>query len=197
MSPMANGRCRLHGGMTPSGPASANWKHGRYSREFPTRMRDRVMAAIDDPELTSVRLDLATVDVLIGDALKGITDGGSGALWRSLLAEWGRYEAAARDGNVQRMRATLERIRDLIAKGAADADARDEVARRIDDRRRLLDHEVRREAAQQESITAAQGYALVGALVGIIQRYVTDPDAIAQIQREIRALTGSVAIPMG
>lgn len=38
MSPMANGRCRLHGGATPSGPDSANYKHGRYADAFKGQM---------------------------------------------------------------------------------------------------------------------------------------------------------------
>lgn len=35
-SPMPNGRCRLHGGMSP-GPPRGNrnaWKHGAYSHEY-------------------------------------------------------------------------------------------------------------------------------------------------------------------
>ena len=28
---MQNGRCRLHGGLSPKGMASTNWKHGKHS----------------------------------------------------------------------------------------------------------------------------------------------------------------------
>ena len=30
---MANGRCRMHGGKTPSGKASVHYKHGYYTKE--------------------------------------------------------------------------------------------------------------------------------------------------------------------
>lgn len=35
-SPMPNGRCRLHGGMSTGAPKGNKnaWKHGAYSREF-------------------------------------------------------------------------------------------------------------------------------------------------------------------
>lgn len=33
-APMANGRCRLHGGKTPSGPDSPHFKHGKYAEAF-------------------------------------------------------------------------------------------------------------------------------------------------------------------
>ena len=40
-APMANGRCRLHGGATPSGPESPNFKHGRYADAFRGRLAVR------------------------------------------------------------------------------------------------------------------------------------------------------------
>lgn len=39
--PMANGRCRLHGGKTPKGEASANFKHGRYSQVFRGKLAEK------------------------------------------------------------------------------------------------------------------------------------------------------------
>jgi len=33
---MSNGRCRLHGGLTPRGLASPHFRHGRYSRDWLT-----------------------------------------------------------------------------------------------------------------------------------------------------------------
>ena len=35
---MENGRCKLHGGATPRGIASANFKDGRYSKHLPGRL---------------------------------------------------------------------------------------------------------------------------------------------------------------
>lgn len=39
--PMANGRCRLHGGKTPSGPDSPHFKHGQFAYAFRSRMAER------------------------------------------------------------------------------------------------------------------------------------------------------------
>ena len=46
-----HGRCRMHGGKTPRGPASANFKHGLYATAFKEEMRQKFDAAssIDDP----------------------------------------------------------------------------------------------------------------------------------------------------
>jgi len=39
--PMANGRCRLHGGKTPNGPDNPSYKHGLYADAFHGALRDR------------------------------------------------------------------------------------------------------------------------------------------------------------
>lgn len=39
--PMANGRCRLHGGTTPSGPDSPHFKTGKWAYAFKNRMAKR------------------------------------------------------------------------------------------------------------------------------------------------------------
>jgi hypothetical protein len=39
---MANGRCKLHGGKTPGGVNSKNFKHGKYSiYEHPELYKDQ------------------------------------------------------------------------------------------------------------------------------------------------------------
>jgi hypothetical protein len=51
---MANGRCRLHGGKTPSGPDSANFRHGRYASAF----KNQLAAKFDRASADTAPLDL-------------------------------------------------------------------------------------------------------------------------------------------
>jgi hypothetical protein len=46
--PMANGRCKLHGGKTPSGPDSPHFKHGRYADAFKGTMAQRFAKLQED-----------------------------------------------------------------------------------------------------------------------------------------------------
>lgn len=64
--PMANGRCRLHGGATPKGEESANFRHGRYSQAFQGKLAEKFGAHAADekpldllPELAIQRTMLA------------------------------------------------------------------------------------------------------------------------------------------
>lgn len=49
------GRCKLHGGATPRGLDSPNWKHGLYSKYLPENINNKVQAFLEaDPlELVS------------------------------------------------------------------------------------------------------------------------------------------------
>lgn len=182
-----NGRCRMHGGPAASGAAASNYKHGRYSKALPARILDRISEAVNDPELGEVRVDLALVDAMIGDAAAGLSGEGSAALWRALSRLWDGYEGAADADDRDAIARGMGRI---ITEGVRDVDARAEVLAVMPTRIRLLDHEVRRTAALQNSISAERAFALVAALVGIIGRYVTDPDAVTAIRREVRSLAG-------
>lgn len=57
-TPMANGRCRLHGGKTPSGPDSPHFKHGRYADAFKGQMAERFAKLEKDPKPLDAVTDL-------------------------------------------------------------------------------------------------------------------------------------------
>src|SRR3954470_5731126 len=67
-----SGRCRMHGGKTPRGLASPLTKSGRYSRDLPTRVAARYENALADPELLSVRDDIALLQGAITDVMAEI-----------------------------------------------------------------------------------------------------------------------------
>ena len=69
-------RCRLHGGATPRGGAiGPAFKHGRYSRDLPTRLAARYREIQADQELRSLRAEIALVATRIVDVLGQIETG--------------------------------------------------------------------------------------------------------------------------
>ena len=62
--PPAKGRtrCRFHGGHSPVGIASATWKTGRYSKYFPTGLRKKYEAFLNDPQTLNLNHEIATCD---------------------------------------------------------------------------------------------------------------------------------------
>lgn len=57
--PMANGRCRLHGGRTPSGPDSPHFKHGRYAAAFKGQLAEKFEQASADEQPLDLLPELA------------------------------------------------------------------------------------------------------------------------------------------
>ena len=43
-----NGRCKMHGGKTPTGLANPNTRTGKFSRDMPTRLAARFQEAQQD-----------------------------------------------------------------------------------------------------------------------------------------------------
>lgn len=73
-SPMTNGRCRLHGGLTPSGPDSANYKHGKYADAFKGQMRARFLRAQSDAQPLDMIADLNVQRALLEEYLSQLTN---------------------------------------------------------------------------------------------------------------------------
>ena len=55
--------CAIHGGKSPRGVASASFRHGRYSKALPHRLLHDFDELRSDPELVSLRDELALVDL--------------------------------------------------------------------------------------------------------------------------------------
>ena len=93
-----------------------------------------------------------------------------------------------------------DHLRQLANDGPAAADRR--VFRRIfsliEQRRRLVGAEVRHLVLAREVLTAEEAYALLGAVVAIVARYLPDPKDRQAVAEEIHALIdGSEAAPRG
>jgi hypothetical protein len=102
--------CRFHGGLTPRGPVSPHFKSGKYSKFLPTRMLARYREAERDPELTSLRSELALVDARLMDLLTRVHSGESGVVWLALRTAHRAFKVAQRAGDVAQMRAALDEI---------------------------------------------------------------------------------------
>lgn len=71
----AGGRCKLHGGATPRGPALPQFKTGRYSGLLPAALATRYEEALRDDDLTAMRDEIALVDTRIASLLAAAAAG--------------------------------------------------------------------------------------------------------------------------
>src|SRR5829696_4418902 len=101
--PMANGRCRLHGGATPVGVAAARFRHGRYSKVLPAELGVQYATARADPELLALHDEIALVDTRTATLLDPQATPPA-VLWARLQAGVQRFEQAQAAGQVAAVR---------------------------------------------------------------------------------------------
>lgn len=187
---MPNGRCRMHGGKSLSGPALPQWKDGRRSKVLPRRLMESYQASLADPDRLVLNEELALLDARINDVLVRVDSGESGQLWAQLRQTWREYEVArkARDPAVMAQSVTM--LGELISRGHADAAAWAELRQLVQERRKLAESERKRLVEAQQVVAVDQALALLGLMVDAVQRHVHDAGTLGAIVEEYARLTG-------
>lgn len=190
-SALQNGRCKLHGGMTPRGTALPQTKHGRYSKDLPTRLGERFEAALADGELVQLGRDIALVDSRLGDILSEITQDSAGAIFGALGKAWKTYTTAS---NPVDKEAAFTQIGLLIGQGADDWLKWQEVYSVLEQRRKLVESEAKRQVQLQQTLTASQAMVLLAAVTDTVKKHVRDTDALRAISADIAGLVAGGAV---
>jgi len=184
---MLNGRCRFHGGKTPVGVNASQFQHGRYSKDFPTRLIGRYEQALADPEVSSVREEIAIVEARTAECLAKVDTKEAGAHWIAVRKALDDLETAS--DAFQQVKAVTE-ARTACSLALSDYAAWAEVLDLVERRRKLAETETKRLSAMGQQITAEKAMLLLAAVVDIVRRNVTDPVQLKAISREISALAG-------
>ena len=114
--------CRMHGGkaaLSTRGKANGNYKSGKYSKyaAIPARMKESYEASLQDEQLLELKQEIALTDSRLGDLIKRVDSGESGAIWKELKQEWKDFVTANRDNDKKQAKLSINRIGELITKG--------------------------------------------------------------------------------
>lgn len=186
--PMPNGRCYLHGGKTPAGLASPQFKTGRYSKVLPARLAARYQEALTDTTLLELREEISLLDTRLADVLNRVESGESGEVWRLLRTTFTAFNRAKAAGKVPEMTSLLVEIEHLIVRGLADYAAWQDVSSLLEQRRKLVESERKRLVDMQQMMTSEQAMVMLAAVVDTVRRHVTDRNALAAISADITRL---------
>ncbi len=181
-SPMPNGRCWLHGGATPSGIASPNFKHGKYSKYATGNLRQKYEEALQDESLLSMKHEVALIDARLQSLLELVDHGDIGARWLELQDLYETLTRATQEHDLGAGASAFEQIGAIINRAASDHETWSEISSAMEQRRKMVDTERKHMLDLQQFITANQAMLLVQTLTSIIREEVTDPDARARIQ---------------
>ena len=154
-----NGRsvCSIHGGKTPRGRASPHYKHGRYSKDLPTRLAGRYFEALEDDNLLSLRDEIAVVDSFIADLMSNLGAGTSEEAWKEL------HTAAF-------ISQDIDEVQRLLSQARSDMECMRELGAQIDRARALRDSESKRLIQMDMMISQEQANMMLGVIVGIVMQ---------------------------
>lgn len=118
--PGGNGKCLWHGGNSRIGIASGTFRTGKYSKDLPTRLAARYQEALDDPDLHSLRHEIALMEMRLQVLNERVAQGDLGQGWHDLASAWKVFAAARTKGDVEAMRKALDPLEDAIRRGNTD-----------------------------------------------------------------------------
>lgn len=183
-----NGRCWLHGGKTPKGLASPNLKHGRYSKDLPTRLAARYEAATTDPDLLALQAEIALIDARLGDLLGRVDTGEAGIHWKVATKAFADLQIALDTQDPVALARSMQTLQGSLRSGMGDYAAWNEVYNLVDHRRRLVESERKRQIEAQQVLPLDRAMLVISALVDIVRRHVTDQDQILAIGADVGKL---------
>jgi hypothetical protein len=183
-------KCRFHGGLSLSGAANGNYKHGRYSKDLLTQTAARAEEARTNPQLLSLSDDIALIEARIAEVLQGMGTGESGESWRELRGALDAFSRAMASGDMAAMSTHFHAMRTLVLQGADQAKAWAEVRRLEETRCKLIQTEVKTLQGLQQMITLQQHMLMVGAQTDAMIRAVlahADTETGRKILRDMQA----------
>lgn len=146
---MTNGRCRIHGGLSPGAPL----KHGRRSKFLPKGLKELYEDLVADQELVNLEDDIRTVEADLQLTFRQMQEH-AGACWKEARA---LFETGDHDG-----------LRELFDRGLEAEGLQAKYERLTALKMRLVAVEARRIAMQESNMNARQANALVVALLSAI-----------------------------
>jgi len=178
----------MHGGRSPRGLASPLTKTGRYSRDLPTRVAARYETALADPELLSVRDDIALLQGAITDIMAEIRYAEARPDLDAILGSVERISTEWQGWDWTRMQAELDQLKEAIVGRRSQRTAMREVRELIKEKAALVSQENRLLADRQQLISVEQFLLGMRALGAAVRRLVDDPATLRSIDAEFRRL---------
>lgn len=183
-----NGRCRIHGGTVPRGISNPRVKSGRYSVDLPTRVAARYESALSDPNLLSVRDDIALLQAAIADVMGEIKIAESRPDFDAILETVEEIAGSWQGWDWTKMNAELDKLRGLIVNKQSQRNAMREIRELIKEKADLISRENRMLVDREQMITVEQFLMAMRAMGAAVRRQVDDPRVLRSIDTEFRRL---------
>ena len=190
-----NGRCHRHGGPGTGAPI-VNGNRSKLWKQL--GIAKHAKAAFEDPELTSHRANIATIEGLIVAEAANIEPGR--LFWESATALY-RRAVEDKEATIEEKRNALKELGAVLDAGRSREQSVERILGLMDQQRRHRDSESKREALVDQTISGRQAQGLITAIVVILKEEIGDSDLLSRIGRRLVRLLGETpgraALPAG
>lgn len=179
----------MHGGASLAGPSSPAWIDGRHSKYLPKRLTEQYAESLSDPEILGLKNEIALTDTLLFAELRSERGGASPETCQAMMRAFCRMQ----DGDEEESAEAAAELKDMLTECLGQSIDLGAVADLVEQRRKLVDSEMKRQEKLGAMLPAQRAMILLGAVVAVIQRHVTDPHVLSAIATDIRALVSGGA----
>lgn len=162
-----NSRCRIHGGAARKGIDAPSYKNGRYTKlekmklMLPASYGDTVEDALSDPDLLSLRPDIAVLLAMEEDLWKQVaSQSGDGDLWREVQKTWALFLKANKAKDVTAVNQRINELNKLINDGRSNHEIIDRILTVKEQVRKTKETEMKRIVASKMYITLQEAIGL-------------------------------------
>ena len=183
---MENGRCRLHGGLTPRGIAAPGFKHGRYSKYLKdTTLASAYEAALRDPDLLDLSNEVAILQTRLQAIVGQLETQDSAGRWKAARESLKRYKEAAARQDEYGWRTALAELDDAIKEGGKDSLVWDDFLKTLKSYTDVVAKEQKRRLDMNALISVDQAVGFAAELLYAVKENVSDPKSLRAIHDKI------------
>lgn len=181
--------CYHHGGKTPKGIASVHFKTGERSKYLPPDMLKAYEEMANNPDLLSVRADVALIDAMIAAKLPLLESGESAQHWEQVAKFIRQARIAYKTENYGTLEDALNELEAISDKRRLFYATEQEVGNQLELRRKLVDTENKILYNKERALTVEQAMLLMSALLDSVKRNVNDTTTLDAIQSDFLRLS--------
>lgn len=183
--------CKYHGAGTSDSPAGRPPVTGRHSQHLPTRYIKDFEDYLTDPNLLSMREEMALLDVRMGELLQRLETSDAPSAWNRIMVVAAQLEKAVAESKFDNAAAMAETLRNAVCAHRDDREMWDEVVNLIDHRRKVADVERRRIEAAKKYLTLQEANTMLAYFVSSVMKHVSSPTERSRISEDLRIFAGS------
>lgn len=166
---VGEGRCKLHGGASLAGPASGQYKTGKYSQYLPKRLKDRYEESLTDQRLMALREEIALTDARQAELVQKLDTGEGPSAWETAREAVQACREALEERDPTAMYDALETLADTVETGLNNEEVWEQIRTNADHRRKLVKTEQKRLESMGQMIQAERAYTLVDRIVALLE----------------------------